>query len=440
MPLRPAPIALLIALFVLPLYPKLGLIDVAGTYIPVRIDDLVIAAAGAIWIVALLRERRQPERPRQLSLAVALWLGVTLLAFLVGAFLLQSIGLLTGAAYWAKPIEYVLLGLMAYDLVATGQLPLRHLLTTVLGAAALVIGYGVLEHFGLVPHLPGVNPPPGGTISTMGDYHELASYLGLILILVLCLWPRADTRGQRIGLLVLGGAGLAVLFWTGTRSEYLALFAVFFGFLFWRPTRRLAVVAMVTMVVLFVSPVVGYFLFPPPGLQEAVTSGDVDLNDLGAFYNTTIRFAGAPMAYSLGERFLYKWPALIAGALQSPIVGLGPSAAGEAADGYYLRVFVESGLVGLVAFVTLIGTMFATAIRAARRSDGLPRNLAVAALAATAFVTIVGVLIDTWVASRVMELFWPLLGASLAAAAVSATAGAYTRAVAVPSATTTANA
>jgi hypothetical protein len=64
----------------------------------------------------------------------------------------------------------------------------------------------------------------------------------------------------------------------------------------------------------------------------------------------------------------------------------------------------------------------------------------VAALAATAFVTIVGVLIDTWVASRVMELFWPLLGASLAAAAVSATAGAYTRAVAVPSATTTANA
>jgi hypothetical protein len=35
------------------------------------------------------------------------------------------------------------------------------------------------------------------------------------------------------------------------------------------------------------------------------------------------------------------------------------------------------------------------------------------------FLAIVGLLIDSWVASRVMELFWPLAGALLAMSAAS---------------------
>ena len=51
---RIASIGLLAALFVLPLYPKIGLVSVSGTYIPVRFDDLIIAFAAAVWLAALL--------------------------------------------------------------------------------------------------------------------------------------------------------------------------------------------------------------------------------------------------------------------------------------------------------------------------------------------------------------------------------------------------
>jgi len=413
-----ASIGLLVALFVLPLYPKIALVSVSGTYIPLRLDDLIIAGAAVVWIVALAVSRRLPAAPRELTAAVTLWLGVTLIALLVGAFVLDSIGVVQGAAFWAKPIEYVLLGLMTYDLVRNGWLPVRYVIATVLASAAIVIGYGVAEHYGLVPHLPGEVVPPGGTTSTLGDFHELASYLGLIVVLVVCIFHDAASRPVRLALVILGSGAIFVLFTTGTRSEYIALFVVLLGLAVWRPTRAAAALAAAVMPLLFLSPIVTYLLLTPFA-HSGPSSGPAPVPPPGdPFYNTTVRFADQSLVYSLGERFLHKWPAMVQQTMRSPIIGLGPSAATEAADGYYLRAFVESGILGVLVFVGLVFTIARSSLRAARRATGLAKSLAVASLAATVFVALVGVLIDTWVASRVMELFWPLIGLSLAAVAL----------------------
>lgn len=430
---RFATFGLLAALFVLPLYPKISLVGVSGTYIPVRFDDLVIALAAAVWIVALAVSRRLPAAPRELTVAATLWLGVTFIALLVGGFVLQSIGVVQGAAFWAKPIEYLLLGLMTYDLVRNGWVPIRYVIATVLASAAIVIGYGVAEHYGLVPHLPGELVPPGGTTSTLGDVHELASYLGLIVVLAVCIFREVASRPARAALVLLGITAIYVLFTTGSRSEFVALFLVLVGLAFWRPARRPAALAAFVMPLLFISPVVGYLLAVPatpvahpgpvasPGTTIAPATGaPVAVTPSGPFYNVAIRFVDASLAYSLGERFLHKWPAMVQQTMRSPIIGLGPSAATEAADGYYLRVFVESGILGVLVFVGLVFTVARSSLRAARRATGLAKSLAVAALAATVFIALVGVLIDTWVASRVMELFWPLIGLSLAAVALQA--------------------
>ena len=424
---RSASIGLLVALFALPLYPKIALVGVSGTYIPLRLDDLIVACAAAVWIVALAVSRRLPAAPRELTAAVTLWLGVTLIALVVGAFVLDSVGIVEGAAFWAKPIEYVLLGLMAYDLVRNGWLPIRFILATVLASAAIVTGYGVAEHFGLVPHLPGQIPPPGGTTSTLGDLHELASYLGLIIVLAVCLFHDAASRPARLALVVLVGAAILVQFSTGARSEYIALVVVLFGLVLWRPARAPAALAVTAMALLFASPLVGNLLPAPapivqPGpVPSPATAAAPPANNVAAppGNNVTDRFMNASLVDSLTDRFAHKWPALIQETMRSPIIGLGPSAATEAADGYYLRVFVESGIVGVIAFVGLVLTIVGSSVRAARRAKGLAQSLAVAAIAATVFVALVSVLIDTWVASRVMELFWPLLGTSLGAVALA---------------------
>ena len=443
-----ASIGLLVALFVLPLYPKIALVSVSGTYIPLRLDDLIIAAAAAVWIVALVLNRRLPAAPRELTAVVTLWLGVTFIALLVGAFVLQSIGIVQGAAFWAKPIEYVLLGLMTYDLVRDGWLPIRYVIATVLASAAIVVGYGVLEHYGLVPHLPGELVPPGGTTSTLGDVHELASYLGLIVLLAVCIFRDVSARPARAALVLLVIMASFVLFTTGSRSEFVALFLVLVGLAFWRPARRPAALAALVMPLLFISPIAGYLLVPAPvahpspvaspGTAATATARPVAVTPSGPFYNVAIRFVDASLAYSLGERFLHKWPAMVQQTMRSPIIGLGPSAATEAADGYYLRVFVESGILGVLVFVGLVFTVARSSLRAARRATGMARSLAVAALTATVFIALVGVLIDAWVASRVMELFWPLIGLSLAAVALQTESSAAPSPVAMSPAATAA--
>jgi peptidoglycan/LPS O-acetylase OafA/YrhL len=101
-------------------------------------------------------------------------------------------------------------------------------------------------------------------------------------------------------------------------------------------------------------------------------------------------------------------------AMRDPIFGAGPSAATEAADGYYVRSFTEVGLVGTAAFVAFIGSIMFGFWRVFRRTQQLARSMALGMIAATVFVALVGILIDTWVASRVMQLYWPLAGALLA--------------------------
>jgi hypothetical protein len=407
----------LLTLFLLPIYPKIGLVSVPGTYIPVRADDILIAILGVLWLLSLIAARRRPNLPPLIVVAAAAWIAATLVALLVGSLLLGSIALGTGLAFWAKPIEYLLLGFVCYDLVRSQIVSVRALLVAIFASAAIVIGYGVLEHFALVPRMPGTRAQPGVVTSTIGDMHEFASYAGIIGLMSVALWHRATRTPFRVA--ALGGLAmlLMTMFYTGARSEYVAIGVGLLGLALWKPSRLPAAVGIAVMVALFVAPIAVDSLRPrsaPPTDPPQVAAPGVGSR------NVWERFQGEVFGQSFEERF-GKWQRMLHAASASPIVGLGPSAATEAADGYYVRSYVESGIVGLTAFLSMVAVIFISAWRQASQSAGFARALAVGLLASTAFVALVGILIDSWVASRVMELYWPLVGISLGAATYAAT-------------------
>lgn len=414
--------ALLLGLFVLPLYPKIGLVSVAGTYIPIRLDDVITVGVLLVWITDLLAERRLPRIP-SLALPVVLWVAAGFVALVVGAALQHTITWGTGALYWAKPIEYLLLGWMAYDLVTT-----RRRITlfsgSILSAAAVVVAYGVLQRFGWAPTPPSYLPGStlGVVTATFGDPHQLAGYLGLIAFIVIALWHQFN--GLRLGLAILL-VGLAyVLVHTGVRSEFIALTAGTVAFLRWRPTRAPAALLLVA-------------LFASAALPNAIEreldrtisrSAVIGTPDDGRGSPAPAVPGVAPGSTSVGDRIgdglsqdvslslrlQDKWPKLLRVTWAHPLFGGGPSAATEAADGYYVRSLVEVGLVGTAAFLALVSTVLVAFWKGFRRATGPSRWLALAALTSTLFVGIVGILIDTWVASRPMQLYWPLVGATLA--------------------------
>ena len=415
----------LTTLFLLPLYPKIGLLSVSGTYIPVRADDILIAILGLVWAGHLIVHRRRPAAPPVVSGPAVSWVAITFVSLVVGTVVLGSISPITGLAFWAKPLEYVLVGWIFYDLVSQRLVSMRAVLVTVFASTTIVVTYAMAEHFGLAPHLPGLTPPPGVVTSTFGDVHELAAYLGIVTIVLVA--TRHQLRGNLSWLALLALVPLvASMFFTAVRSEYVALGLCLLGLAFWRPARVPAIVGISIMALLFAMPFVARLL-PPVGSGQSPPAV-VDPSD-----NVTERFLGFEVSSSFNERVNVKWRSMFDRTMRSPIIGLGPSAATEAADGYYMRSFVESGIAGLTAFLVLIGALIVSAWRAARQASGFAKALAVGMVASTAFVAMVSILIDTWAASRVMELYWPLMGTALGAAArVTALDRAPAEAVALP--------
>ena len=420
-------VALLAALVILPLYPKVGLIAVSGTYIPVRLDDFVTLAVLGGWAITLYRARRLPRLP-PIAAPVVAWLAIGLLAVALGAGLLGTINWGTGALFWAKPIEYLGLGWAAYDLVDRPERR-RLVLYVIFATASIVVAYTLLERFGWLPHAP--NYATDVTVSrvlgsTMGDSHQLATYLGVVLLMAIALWHRAP-RPARVAGLVGFGISAYVLVHAAGRSEFLSLAICTLPLAFWRPARLPAVVMLLFLAFSFVL---------PQAVETALDQTVGRDGQLGAVIRSwapqpgqsSAPSASAPPPVSVAERFddleadrslemrlQERWPVFFRIAMRDPIFGAGPSAATEAADGYYIRSFTEVGVAGTLAFGVLILSVLLALWRVIRSTAGDARAAAVGLISGTIFIGLVGVLIDSWVASRVMQLYWPAVGATLAA-------------------------
>jgi hypothetical protein len=421
-------LAILVALVILPLYPKVGLIAVRGTYVPIRLDDFVTLAVIGAWAVTLLRQRRMPRVPA-IWPPVIVWLGLGLVALAIGAALLNTVNWGTGALFWAKPIEYLILGWAAYDLIDRPD-RLRLVLSAVFVAASIVVAYAIFERFGWLPHAPNYATDVTSRRvlgSTMGDSHQMATYLGIVLLVGIAAWHLAP-RLPRIAAFVAFGLTAYVLVHAAGRSEFLSLAACTGVLALWRPARVPALVMLAILAIAFVLPsgveegldqAFGRHAPPPAAIASpGVTPG-----------GSSSPSASAPPPISVSERFdkleadrslqirMERWPVFFAIWLRDPIFGGGPSAATEAADGYYVRSLTEVGIAGTVAFAVMLLAVLLALRRTFQGGAGIVRAAAIGLFAGTFFISLVGVLIDSWVASRVMQLYWPLVGATLGAIA-----------------------
>ena len=406
---------LLLALVLLPLYPKISLVSVGGTYIPVRFDDVIFVGAMAVWAAQLWREWRRPHVPPFLR-AARWWLVLGLVSVVIGVGVLNTVGLSTSLLYWAKPIEYLLLGWLAYDLVRDPA-RVRLVLAVIYGTALLVIGYGLLERWGWVgtPATYVVHGNGFGVVtSTFGDRHQLSMYLGMLLLLGVVL-VRQVSRPWRIAAVVAAVLAVYVMSQTATRSEYVALGVLSLVLLVPARTRVAAIGLVAILVVIYFLPgsvergldtVLANRNPPSPFADPAFRRGNRGVAGRGADLNGDV---------SLSMRLEQKWPALIRSGMRDPIFGIGPSGATEAADGHFVRSFVEVGIVGTAAFVWLILGIGQRLRRVYLGTHGPPRDMAFAVLFLLAYIGLVGVFIDSWVASRPMQLLWPLIGIGLAA-------------------------
>ena len=102
-----------------------------------------------------------------------------------------------------------------------------------------------------------------------------------------------------------------------------------------------------------------------------------------------------------------KWMALIDGTIKHPIFGLGLSVSKEACDGNYIRILAETGIVGILAWIGIVANI----LKNTKKKQG---GINVLANYGMLVLLMTAVFIDIFEASKIMMLYWFILGCAYA--------------------------
>jgi putative inorganic carbon (hco3(-)) transporter len=315
---------------------------------PASLLGLMFLFAGGIWLAAQLSSGRKLVAPARFLMSL---MAITA----TGAFSAATSHDLTSTVVDVVRLATVVALVLVLAQMVVNEGRIRFVLTAVYLSSVVPIAYGLWQHH------HGRGFLIGGfvrTYSTFQHPNPFAIYLCMLIVMGVAIWGR--TRGRyRVGLsVILVGCGVN-LFYTYTRSAWIALLMglLVVGII---QSKRLIALMWVGVVV----------------IALAVPSASSRFQDLG----TETRASGTP-GNSLIWRFDYWRQALQLGG--NPVTGIGLGAVSAVTNqakephNDFIRAFVETGILGFVAYLWLLLEMVGLARSALRSAPtGFPRSVA----------------------------------------------------------------
>jgi hypothetical protein len=181
---------LVMAIFI-PIYPKFPLFDVAGTFVAIRLEDILIAVA--VLLIAALNFKRIPELIQQpITQAFLLFWGVGLISLLSAIFLTQTVNTNVGILHYLRRIEYMSLFFVGW-LAIKNLHQLKTLLLAMMVTTVIIVIYGLGQVYAEFPVISTTNKefskglilaltPGARPNSTFAGHYDLAAYMSMAII------------------------------------------------------------------------------------------------------------------------------------------------------------------------------------------------------------------------------------------------------------------
>ena len=357
-----------------------------------RTEDFLLAVVALGWLARVALNK-------DLGLVIRTPLNRPILAYLLSALVATLAGYLTGTVetsagffYVLKYVEYFVVYYMVANNLGDRRQAWRLVVAAFLIAAAVSV-LGAAQ----IPSGARVSAPFEGEI---GEPNTFGGYLLLMMALAAGLALESSRTGVRVGSLAVLALMAPSFLFTLSRASYLGVLPAL-GVLAALSRRRAVFTVLLAAglgLLVVGAPVVGTLVpstvvdriwstFQPEPEQPVVKFGDVALDP------------------SASERVIDMQRALD-GWRQRPLFGWGVTGFGFM-DGQYARILVETGLVGLMAFLWLMASVVASSVktlRMLRDPDG--RGLVLGFLAGTAGLLTHAIATNTFIIIRIMEPYW----------------------------------
>ena len=363
-----------------------------GRTIMVRSEDFILIVIGLAWLAktAVNKElgivAKTPLNGPILGYVVA-----NVVATLIG-YLFGSVGGYSGFFYVLKYVEYFVVYYMVVNNVHDRD-HARRLVIAAFLTAAIVSLVGI----GQIPAGDRVSAPFEGEI---GEPNTFGGYL--LLMMAIAGGIALETQRFRIRAACLGLVGLMGLpfAFTLSRASYLGVVPTLLV-LAWFTRQRKFMVGLVLLLAVC-SPILALTL-PSAVTKRILYTFEPEKGQ------ATVRVGKVAFDPSTSAR-LISFQTAIAGFLRRPVFGHGVTGFGFM-DAQYARVLVETGAVGLAAFLWLVWTLLRSS-NEAFRSLKVPedRGVALGFLAGTIGLLVHAIGSNTFIIVRIMEPFWFFAG------------------------------
>ncbi|MBF0512004.1 MAG: hypothetical protein HQL13_06720 [Candidatus Omnitrophica bacterium] len=357
--------------------------------IMVRVDDLLVVIFTMVWLArsSLVKNARFIQK-FPINRLVLLYCCCCIFSTLKGVFLGQVVWL-RGLFFVFKYIEYFFIFYLASSNIVDKKQMVLYLKIFLIVFA--IVNLYALSQIGHVDRVSAPFQPKGSEPNTLGGYQVL------ILGVLIGLLTHASLRFWKWPLIGLALLTMIPFGYTLSRASYMALVPMYLTLVFFNKfaTKNILIAVLMVGIALF-------FVFKPAHiinrLQEAVTP-EYQENI------PTVTLLGVPLGASASAR-VDDWIDLFHQWTKEPFFGRGVTGA-RFVDGQYIKVLVETGLVGFVAFMLLIIMVFRQTLKIYNNSkDGLYRGLAIGFLAGHVGMLVHAISSNTFIIIRIMEPYW----------------------------------
>src|SRR5438309_1274727 len=358
----------------------------AGRGITLRFDDFLLVVIGVVWLAKMaLVKGGTPVLWTPLIGPIMLYIAAAGLATLIGV-LGGRVKPMSGFFFWLKYYEYVFLYFMVVSAVTTKE-QARGLVIASLVTCFLVALFAIAQ----IPSGARASAPFEGS---EGEPNTLGGYLVFMLAIVVGLLLTSGAVTNRLPLLLLLAAGAVGLMATLSRASFLAAGVLILCVIGLMAPRRPILMIMVLLGILSAPQ------WAPHTLKERISYTFTQAEEEGQ-----IRLGELRIDTSTSDR-LRSWRQSFEVWKKNPLWGTGITG-GPFMDAMYPRVLTETGLLGLVAFFVLIGSLFRRGIASYRHAtDPFSRGVALGFLLGLGSLLAHAVGSNAFLIVRIMEPFW----------------------------------
>lgn len=414
-----------ILLIVIPLYPKFPLFSVPGTYVSIRMEDLLIGVSFLLFLPLILKELKNLLKNKIIR-SIMLFLFIGLVSLISAVFVTKTVLPHIGLLHLVRRIEYLSLFVLGYLYIKNFYRSSRpssaykkgdiEYFIKVLG---LIIGfafiYGLLQRYFSFPVIITQNSEyskgialrwiPGSHInSTFAGHYDLASYLVLILPIFTTGFFVLKDKFSKIFFSVVSLMGYWLLSSAVSRISIVSfLVAGTVSLLALKKYKSILVFGLISLILFGFS----------PSLRARYMRIFGVVKEKIVVVNTVYAQGGEVFEdRSTSIRLNVEWPRAIRAWRKNPLLGTGYSSITLATDNDYLRALGEVGMLGFSAFLLIfinIGRVFAKNL-SLKNMERYEKIFFVSLVGGMLGILVNAFFIDIFEASKLATSYWLLMG------------------------------